>query len=222
MSSKISTNLKNIRHQIPDHVKLIAVSKTKPVNQLLEAFDAGQRAFGENYVQEMCDKQKQLPDSIEWHFIGHLQRNKVKNIAPFVHWIHAVDSERLFAEINQAAEKNERTINCLLQIHIAKEESKFGFSASEVKAFASAMQDQASHSARICGVMGMASFTDDMSLVSTEFKELKRIFDELKNGVFSKHEHFCEISMGMSSDWQIAVEEGSTMVRIGSAIFGAR
>lgn len=220
--STIAQNITSILNQIDGKAKLVAVSKTKPNDAILEAYEAGQRAFGENYVQELVDKQASLPDDIEWHLIGHLQTNKVKYIAPFVAWIHAVDSEKLLAEINKQAAKHNRTINCLLQVHIAVEESKFGFSPDEIKAFCATLDFNKYPNVALRGLMGMASFTDDESVIRKEFQLLKQTFDELKQKHFSAQNNFSEISMGMSSDWAIAIEEGSTIVRVGSAIFGSR
>lgn len=218
----IAQNIEAIIKQIDGRAKLIAVSKTKPNTAILEAYEAGQRAFGENYVQELTEKQATLPNDIEWHLIGHLQTNKVKYIAPFVAWIHAVDSEKLLSEINKQAAKHNRNINCLLQVHIAIEESKFGFSPAEIKEFCSSLDLEKYPNITIRGLMGMASFTDDESIVRKEFQQLKQTFDELSQINFFANKDFTEISMGMSSDWAIAIEEGSTIVRVGSAIFGTR
>jgi pyridoxal phosphate enzyme (YggS family) len=220
--STIGENILALKKEIPTSVTLVAVSKTKPLTMLQEAYDAGQRVFGENYVQELCDKQPLLPADIQWHFIGHLQSNKVKYIAPFVHTIHAVDSEKLLSEINKQATKNNRVIHCLLQIHIADEETKFGFEpATAVEEISLISLEKYPH-VRIIGLMGMASFVDDTAQVQREFQTLKHIFDVLKTGVFQNQPHFTEISMGMSGDWKMAIAEGSTMVRIGSSIFGNR
>jgi len=220
--SIIAQNIADIIKQIDGRAKLVAVSKTKPNEAILDAYDAGQRAFGENYVQELVDKQASLPTDIEWHLIGHLQTNKVKYITPFVAWIHAVDSEKLLAEINKQAAKSNRIINCLLQVHIAVEESKFGFSPDEIKDFCSSLDLAKYPNVAIRGLMGMASFTDDTNIIRKEFQLLKQTFDELKQKHFSALNDFTEISMGMSSDWPLAIEEGSTIVRVGSAIFGSR
>lgn len=220
--SSIGEHILTLKKEIPAHVTLVAVSKTKPIAMLQEAYDAGQRVFGENYVQELCDKQPLMPTDIQWHFIGHLQSNKVKYIAPFVDTIHAVDSEKLLHEINKQAGKHQRVINCLLQIHIADEETKFGYDPIEaVREISSISLEKYPH-IRVIGLMGMASFVDDQDQVRREFQTLKRIFDELKQGVFQSHDEFQHISMGMSGDWKMAIEEGSTMVRIGSSIFGNR
>jgi len=220
--SNIAQNIADIVKQIDGRAKLVAVSKTKPNDAILDAYNAGQRAFGENYAQELVDKQTSLPNNIEWHLIGHLQTNKVKYIAPFVAWIHAVDSEKLLAEINKQAAKSNRTINCLLQVHIAVEESKFGFSPDEIKDFCSLLDLDMYPNIAIRGLMGMASFTDDTNIIRNEFQLLKQTFDALKQKHFSTQDNFKEISMGMSSDWPLAIEEGSTIVRVGSAIFGSR
>lgn len=201
-------------------VILVAVSKTKPAKDILALYDAGQRDFGENYVQELVDKQAQLPGDIRWHFIGHLQSNKVKYIAPFVHLIHGVDSLKLLQEINKQAKKIDRVINCLLQVHIAQEETKFGFDEQELLGIDPAALRQLPNVA-VIGLMGMASFTADMHKVRTEFKLLKTLYDKfavLTAGICN----LSVLSMGMSSDYSIAAEEGSTMVRIGSLLFGAR
>ena len=196
-------------------VTLVAVSKTKPIEDIQALYDLGQRDFGENYVQELTEKAEALPKDIRWHFIGHLQSNKVKYIAPFVHLIHGVDSSKLLQEINKQAEKNNRTIDCLLQVYIAKEETKFGLDETEL---ADLLTNQFTN-ARIRGLMGMASFTENMDTVRSEFKYLKSLFD--KHVILSEAKDRV-LSMGMSSDYQIAIEEGSTMVRIGSLLFGAR
>ncbi len=215
--SHIQDQIKFYTAQFPSHVKLVAVSKTKPVQDLQEAYAAGQRIFGENYVQELVDKQAQLPTDIEWHFIGNLQSNKVKYIAPFVALIHGVNSISTLKEIDKQAKKLNKQIEILLQLHVATEESKFGFSEEEVLEIAS--QKESYSNVNFRGVMGMASFTEDQSLIRKEFQEVNRIFSLLKPLL---GEAFNEISTGMSGDWKIAVEEGSTLVRIGSAIFGSR
>lgn len=202
--------------------RLIAVSKTKPNADLLQAFEAGQRDFGENKVQELSRKAEELPKDIRWHMIGHLQRNKVKYLAPFVHLIHSVDSPRLAAEINKQALKNERTINCLLQVFIADEETKFGFSEEELFDFLQSEQFTAMQNINITGLMGMATNTADQEQIRAEFRELKRISERIKAEIKSEKVSITDLSMGMTSDYKIACEEGSTMVRIGSAIFGAR
>lgn len=218
----IQGNLQNIIKTIPKHVKLVAVSKTMPNEAIEEAYAAGQKIFGENKVQELSSKHPLLPADIEWHFIGHLQTNKVKYIAPFVSMIHAVDSLKLLAEINKQASKFNRIIDCLLQFHIAEEDTKFGLDMAEAHEILNAQALQKMSNIRICGLMGMATFTDDMTQVRREFKQLKQYFEELKTSFFSKNEHFKELSMGMSGDYLIAIEEGATIVRIGSTIFGER
>lgn len=218
----IEEQLHAIKKQLPEHVTLIAVSKTKPVSAIQKAYDAGQRHFGENKVQEMTDKHAVLPKDIHWHLIGHLQTNKVKYIAPFVSLIHSVDSMKLLREINSQAIKCQRVIDCLLQFHIAQEETKFGLSENEAHDILESEEYKTFHNIRIVGVMGMASFTDDQNTIHDEFRQLRTYFDELKNKYFSLQNSFSEISMGMSGDYRIAIEEGSTMVRVGSSIFGSR
>jgi len=201
---------------------LVAVSKTKPNDAILRLYEQGQRIFGENRVQELIQKYDTLPKDIDWHFIGHLQSNKVKNIAPFVQLIHSIDSLKLLSEINKQAAKHERIIDCLLQIHIADESTKFGLNKTETLALLNSDTYIAMQNIRITGVMGMATFTDDTSQVRREFRQLKDLFDQLKSEFFIKENTFKEISMGMSGDYQIAIEEGSTMIRIGSLLFGLR
>lgn len=210
-----------IKQELKGNVTLIAVSKTKPVEDILELYHLGQRDFGENYVQEMVDKQAQLPNDIRWHFIGHLQSNKVKYIAPFVHLIHGVDSLKLLQEINKQAVKNNRVINCLLQVYIAREETKFGLDEKELSNLMENMETGKLSNILVAGFMGMASFSDDMELVRSEFKNLKRLFDKYHQPQTSNLKPQI-LSMGMSSDYKIAIEEGSTMVRIGSLLFGER
>ena len=213
----IQENLKTIETTIPAHVTLVAVSKTKPVEDLQEAYAAGMRDFGENKIQEMCDKYEVLPKDIRWHMIGHVQTNKVKYMAPFVHLIHGVDSLKLLKEIHKQAEKNNRVIDVLLQQFIADEETKFGLDKEEIQHI---MQEEIQHlpNVRVVGLMGMATFTDDEKQIRNEFKTLKSNFDSLKNNFYN----LTVLSMGMSGDYQVAIEEGSTMVRIGSSIFGHR
>jgi pyridoxal phosphate enzyme (YggS family) len=218
----IKENLNIVRATVPSNVTLIAVSKTKPVSDLQEAYDAGQRIFGENKALEMRDKHQALPDDIQWHFIGHLQTNKIKYIAPFVTLIHAIDSLSLLESVNKEAAKNNRVIDCLLQFHIAQEETKFGLDLEEARAMLESESYKKLKNINICGVMGMATFTDDATQVRNEFKSLKNIFETLKENYFVGNESFMEISMGMSDDYPIAIEEGATMVRVGSKIFGAR
>lgn len=216
--------LKLLSETQKNNVSLVAVSKTKPVEDIKELYDLGQRDFGENYVQELAEKQDKLPADIRWHFIGHLQTNKVKFIAPFVQLIHAVDSLKLLKEINKQAEKNNRVIQCLLQVHIAQEETKFGFSKEEledlIKTKSSELQDL--KNVKVVGLMGMASLTDNMDIVKKEFSYLILLFDQFKAKFSSLKFEFLILSMGMTSDYKIAIEEGSTMVRIGSLIFGER
>lgn len=218
----VTQNLEHVRREIPEGVCLVAVSKTKPVELLQEAYDAGQRIFGENRVPELVEKSEVLPQDIEWHMIGHLQRNKVKMIAPFVSLIHAVDSFRLLAEIDKEAKKNKRAIRVLLQFHIAEEETKYGLDLNEAREILNSEKFLAMKNIQVVGVMGMATFTENQTQVRNEFKSLKSIFKALKPEFFSEHDSFKEISMGMSGDYHLAIEEGSTMVRIGSSIFGSR
>jgi pyridoxal phosphate enzyme (YggS family) len=218
----IQEQLNKLKNSIPSHVTLIAVSKTKPISAIQEAYDAGQRHFGENKVQEMAEKQEQLPKDIFWHLIGHLQTNKVKYIAPFVSLIHSVDSLKLLQEINKQAIKNARVIDCLLQFHIAKEETKFGLSIEEAIELLESTEHNELKNIRLVGIMGMASFSDDLKVVHSEFQQLRSIYDHLKNNYFAQHNSFKEISMGMSGDYEIAIQEGSTMVRVGGLIFGSR
>ena len=218
----IQENLNIVRATVPSNVTLIAVSKTKPVSDLQEAYDAGQRIFGENKALEMRDKHQVLPEDIKWHFIGHLQTNKIKYIAPFVTLIHAIDSLSLLEAVNKEAVKNNRIIDCLLQFHIAQEDTKFGLDIEEAKALLESDSFKDLKNVNIVGVMGMATFTDDAAQVRNEFKNLKNIFDTLKENYFADKDSFKEISMGMSDDYPIAIEEGATMVRVGSKIFGAR
>lgn len=218
----ISLILSSIKAELPKHVRLVAVSKYHPVEMIQEAYDAGQRLFGENHVQEMTQKYALLPKDIEWHFIGHLQTNKVKYIAPFVSLIHSVDSLKLLKEINKQAEKAQRVIPCLLQIHIAKEETKFGFSFDECREMLQQGEWKNLKNVQLCGVMGMGTFTDNVDQVRSEFHSLKDFFDEIKENVFSDNPSFREISMGMTDDYPIAIEEGSTLIRIGTKIFGER
>lgn len=218
----ISLILSSIKAELPKQVRLVAVSKYHPVEMIQEAYDAGQRLFGENHVQEMTQKYALLPKDIEWHFIGHLQTNKVKYIAPFVSLIHSVDSLKLLKEINKQAEKAQRVIPCLLQIHIAKEETKFGFSFDECREMLQQGEWKNLKNVQLCGVMGMGTFTDNVDQVRSEFHSLKDFFDEIKENVFSDNPSFREISMGMTDDYPIAIEEGSTLIRIGTKIFGER
>lgn len=218
----IAGNIAVIKSQLPLNVRLVAVSKTKPVEDILAAYNAGQRIFGENKVQELIQKYETLPKDIEWHFIGHPQTNKIKYIAPFVSLIHGVYSLKLLKVIDSEAKKNNRKIACLLQFHIATEETKFGFSTEEAIEILESAEFRELGNISVCGVMGMATFTDDSIRIRNEFRSLKAIFDSLKMRYFQNKPEFCEISMGMSDDYRIAIEEGSTIVRIGSKIFGER
>lgn len=217
---QIADTIRALQAELGSGCNLIAVSKTQPDEKIMEAYDAGQRLFGENKVQDLTAKAERLPKDIKWHMIGHLQRNKVKYIAPFVHLIHSVDSLRLLEEINKQGEKFDRTIPCLLQMHIASEETKFGFDREELMEALPAITNM--KWITICGLMGMATLTEDTSRIRTEFRQLKQLFDELKIRATSPNLEMKELSMGMSSDYRIAVEEGSTLVRIGTTIFGAR
>ena len=214
----IATNLLQIKSTLPKHVTLVAVSKTKPVSDLMEAYEVGQLIFGENKIQEMAEKWEEMPKDIQWQMIGHVQTNKVKFMAPFVSLIHGVDSLKLLEEINKQAKKNNRIIDCLLQIHIAEEETKFGLNEEELVSLLSSDDFQQQKNIRIVGLMGMATFTDDKEQVKKEFNQLKSIFDQSK----MNNSQFTILSMGMSGDYQLAIECGSTMVRIGSSIFGER
>lgn len=218
----IEQQLEHVRTELPSNVTLIAVSKTKPISALQEAYNAGQRHFGENKVQEMVEKAQQLPADIKWHLIGHLQTNKVKYMADFVHLIHGVDSLKLLLEIDKQAAKVERIQDVLLQFHIAQEETKFGLELNEALELLASNTYLSLKNVRICGVMGMASFTTNEAQIREEFKNLVHIFNHLKQACFYEEDHFKEISMGMSGDYLLAVEQGSTMVRVGSKIFGSR
>lgn len=216
----IAENIEKIRSEIPDGVRLIAVSKLKPVEDIQEAYAAGQRLFGENYATELRDKAAVLSKDIEWHFIGHLQGKQLKYYIPFVSMIHGVDSIEHLEEVEKAAAKVNRTVDVLLQVHVAQEETKFGFSPEELEKFQFSSSNL--QFVRICGLMAMASNTTDKGRVRADFREAKRIFDSLKVGAFKDNAAFVELSMGMSHDWQIAVEEGSTLIRLGTSIFGPR
>lgn len=218
--SDISENIFRLRAAIPPSVKIIAVSKTKPPEDILVAFSTGQRIFGENRVQEILRKKAQLPADIEWHLIGHLQTNKVKSIVPVVSMIQSIDSFRLLNAVNFESEKAGRITDCLLQIHIAEEETKTGFSIDELLETPGNLREL--KNVRICGLMGMATFTMDNNQVRKEFRYLAKCFKDLKDSIFGENEYFKELSMGMSGDYRIAVEEGSTMIRVGSLIFGER
>lgn len=215
-------SLSKIRATIVTGVQLVAVSKTYPNEVIMQAYNAGQRIFGESRPQELVQKQQQLPHDIQWHFIGHLQTNKVKYIVPFVACIQSVDSVKLFDEIAKHASKIQRTVNCLLQIHIAQEDTKFGFSALELEEFLASKQYQQNPYIRICGLMGMATNTDNVEQVRAEFKGLKELFVKTKKQFFANEPYFKEISMGMSGDYLLAIAEGATIVRIGSLLFGER
>lgn len=217
-----SGRLEGLRLHIPPSVKLVCVSKFHSNETILEAYNAGERIFGESKVQELCRKQENLPKDIAWHFVGHLQTNKVKFLVPFVDLIHGVDSFKLLAEINKQAEKIDRKVNCLLQIHIAQEDTKFGFDEQEIIAMLNSDEWKNFKNIAIRGLMGMATFTDDMEQVRQEFRRLKKLFDKIKADFFATDTDFSELSMGMSDDYQIAISEGSTIVRLGTTIFGNR
>lgn len=225
--SSIQQNLNKIKSSLPEQVTLVAVSKTKPNADLMEAYNAGQRIFGENYVQELVEKQEQLPNDIQWHFIGHLQSRKAKLITPFVSLIHGVDSLKLLQEINKQAQKNNRVIDCLLQVHIADEETKFGLDEKELEEILKQFLDSARSdnnefkNVRIVGLMGMATFTEDQNQVKKEFQYLKSLFDKYAK-LNTENWQLNTLSMGMSGDYELAISCGSTMVRIGSSIFGSR
>lgn len=215
----IQSNLKSVLSEIPNHVLLVAVSKTHPISAIQEAYSFGQKHFGENKVQELLEKQASLPKDIHWHLIGHLQTNKVKYIVPFIYLIHSVDSLKLLKEINKEGSKNKRIINCLLQVYIAKEETKFGLDEDEINVIINELHNLPS--IKICGLMGMASNTNNSEQVREEFRKLKKLFDKLQP---IKKENFQLelLSMGMSSDYLLAIEEGSNLIRVGSSIFGSR
>lgn len=215
---KIAENLLEIKSNLPEQVTLVAVSKTKPVSDLMEAYNAGQRIFGENKIQEMVEKHEEMPKDIEWHMIGHVQRNKVKYMAEFVQLIHGVESFKLLKEINKQAKKHDRIIDCLLQIKIAEEDSKFGMSAKDASTLLQSDEISELKHIKIVGVMGMSTFTDDKEQVENEFKFLNNTFTELK----TLNKELKILSMGMSGDYQLAIDCGSTMVRVGSSIFGVR
>lgn len=217
----IKENLLKIRAQIPNQVTLVAVTKTKPISDLMEAYETGERIFGENKIQEMSEKWESLPKDIQWHMIGHVQTNKVKFMSPFVSLIHGVDSFKLLAEINKQSRKNDRVIDCLLQLHIAEEETKFGLDEEELTSLLSSESLKEMKNIKIVGLMGMATFTDNKDQIKKEFTHLKSIFDRLQS-VKTENFNLETLSMGMSGDYQLAIECGSTMVRIGSSIFGNR
>lgn len=214
----IKENLETIKSALPEHVTLVAVSKTKSIEEILQAYEAGQRHFGENKVQEMTEKWNRLPKDIRWHMIGHVQRNKVKYMAPYVALVHGVDSPRLLQEIDKRALQNQRVIPCLLQVHIAQEEHKFGFDSEELQALINSDEFHAMEHSKVVGLMGMASFTENKEQIHKEFRQLKSIFDSLQGQLPG----LTTLSMGMSGDYHIALDEGSTMIRIGSGIFGPR
>jgi len=218
----IAYNLEQIKNGLPPKVRLVAISKTKPAEVIMEAYNTGQIIFGENKVQEITAKQPILPHDIEWHFVGHLQSNKVKFIAPFVDLIHSADSLKLLSEINKEGRKINRVINCLLQFHIAEEETKFGLDIEEAKDIINSTEFSGFQHIKICGVMGMATFTHNEAQIRKEFRLLKNTFDFFKLNYFNNSIEFSEISMGMTNDYKIAIEEGTTLIRIGSAIFGNR
>ncbi|MDN3673717.1 YggS family pyridoxal phosphate-dependent enzyme [Flavobacterium branchiarum] len=216
----IASNLNSIKASLPQHVTLVAVSKTKPVSDLMEAYEAGQRIFGENKIQEMTDKWEEMPKDIQWHMIGHVQTNKVKFMASYVNLIHGVDSLKLLQEINKQALKNNRVIDCLLQMHIAEEETKFGLDEKELTSLLASDEFHNMKNIQVIGLMGMATFTEDQNQIKKEFTHLKSIFDSLQRT--EALQRLSTVSMGMSGDYQLAIECGSTMVRIGSSIFGGR
>jgi len=218
----LKENLHHLMLEIPPGVKLVAVSKTQPVETMQTLYNLGQRNFGENKVQELVTKQPQLPEDILWHFIGHLQRNKVKFVVPIASLIHSIDSFRLLREVNKEACRISKRVNCLLQFHIATEETKFGLDWEEAVTMLTSSDFSELKNVAICGVMGMATYTDNQALVRQEFRQLNMIFDELKKSYFGESPDFKEISMGMTSDYLIAIEEGSTLVRIGTMLFGFR
>jgi len=218
----ITENILKLRSSIPENVCLVAISKTRSEEEILEAYMAGQLDFGENRVQELVSKANSLPADIRWHLVGHLQSNKVKSVVPFIHLIHAVDSLKLLSEINREAVRNNKVVHCLLQFYIASEETKFGLSLEEGIDILESGDFKIMHNINISGVMGMASFTEDQQKVRAEFKELMRIFRLLKDRFFINSPSFRELSMGMSGDFPVAIEEGSTMVRLGTIIFGDR
>jgi PLP dependent protein len=217
----IQDNILRLRQEIPDSVKLVAVSKTKSTGAILEAYKAGQTIFGENKVQELVEKQMLLPEDIEWHFIGHLQTNKVRQIASFIYCIESIDSLKLLIEVNKEAQKNNRVISCLLQFHIASEDTKYGLDGESAQLLLDSEEFSQMKNIRIHGVMGMATFCTHPEVIRTEFRMLKQYFELLRQNYFPDPD-FCEISMGMSGDYRIAIEEGSTLVRIGTAFFGDR
>ncbi len=220
--SEIGRNIESLRGEIPAGVRIVAVSKFHPVERLMEAYDAGQRIFGENRAQELVTKVGQMPRDTEWHFIGKLQKNKVRSIVPHVSLIHSIDSESLLRLVAAEALTAGRVVDVLLQVHVAQEETKSGFDARELLELAHSGRIENVPGVRICGLMAMASFVDDERQISAEFARVRGIYEQLRAGCFAGHDEFCELSMGMSGDWRLAVEQGSTMVRIGTSIFGRR
>ena len=218
----VASEIVRFTDELPANVRLVAVSKFHPVEKLMEAYSAGQRIFGESRVQELVQKAQEMPADVQWHFIGHLQTNKVRALLPHVSLIHSVDSERLLDCIDKEAERIGRTVDVLLQIHVAQEEAKFGFTLQEITQLANSGKLTAMSHVRVVGVMAMATNTDDDAEICREFAEAHHVFYTLKDGCFFGDEHFCELSMGMSDDYRLAIAEGSTMVRIGTTIFGAR
>lgn len=214
----ITENIQKIKAEIPEHVSLVAISKTKPENDILEAYNAGQRLFGENKIQEMTEKWEKLPKDIKWHMVGHVQRNKVKYMAEFVELIHAVDSLKLLKEIEKQAAKYDRTINCLLQIKIAEEDTKYGIDVDEAESILESTDYQEMSHVKVIGLMGMATLTENEEKIKSEFSYLKTTFEDLR----SRYNSFTTLSMGMSGDYKIAIDCGSTMIRVGSSIFGER
>lgn len=220
--TEVQKNLLEVKNELKDGCQLVAISKYHPAEAIQEAYDAGQRIFGESHVQEIEQKVKVLPKDIEWHFIGHLQTNKVKYIAPYISLIHAIDTEKLLREVNKQAAKCDRTIKVLLQLHVAQEETKFGFTPDEAYDFLNCGILKELNNVKIAGVMGMASNVDNKEQIRGEFKQIKQFFDKCKQTVFAGDDDFKEISMGMSHDYPIAIEEGSTLIRVGTRIFGER
>jgi len=218
----IRSNIIKLKKELPEGISLVAITKTKPVEEVLQAYEVGHRDFGENKVQELIQKQPLLPSDIQWHMVGHLQSNKVKYIASFIHLIHSVDSVKLLLTIDKEGRKNNRVIDCLLQVHIAEEDTKFGLSEDELFALLEMIELANLENVRVCGLMGMATYTGDDNIVRREFSYLKELFNKLKSSYFSEVSYFRELSMGMSGDYRIALEEGTTIVRIGSIIFGER
>lgn len=218
----VAEQITRLQKELPEGVKLLAISKYQPIEAIQEAYDAGQRMFGENHIQEMAAKAAVLPKDIEWHFTGHVQTNKIKHMAPFVSLVHAVDSFRLLREIDKHAAKHNRRIDCLLQIHIAQEDTKYGLTIDECRRLLANEPWRELEHVRITGLMAMGSNTDDMEQVRREFRQMKQLFDELRATYFANAPSFCQLSEGMTDDYPIAIEEGSTIVRIGSMIFGER